>query len=295
MAQSRQDIDVGRRQRGGILSAVSRIRPHKHPKTTTVIFLWMFGLFSMFLSPPLVRITSEMRQNYETKMDAVMTVDAKLVHATDVYDRARAHANNAKVWFWRFRPEHKMVVRDRQVHESAARLEVEKLLASRDDKVAEAKSQLGIWSEAGVEEGRSLFWGSYKQGKVFAQRQTLWDAMFSLFSSRESDALARIIELLLIACFNFTTGMISALFVFIFRLPSFIASFKPGWISGTFYFFSAFVGGASVIATVLALMYGGSFGFIYAVAGPRLARIDAQQRQAGRVGYRRDSGHSHYD
>lgn len=57
--------------------------------------------------------------------------------------------------------------------------------------MSDAKAELGVWTNAGVSEGRELFWRSYGQGKVFAQRQSFYDIIFSLLSNRDSDAFGR--------------------------------------------------------------------------------------------------------
>jgi len=47
-----------------------------------------------------------------------------------------------------------------------------------------------------VEEGRELFWESYQSGKVFAQRQSFWDAFFVILDSRDRDWLGMLLSLL---------------------------------------------------------------------------------------------------
>lgn len=44
--------------------------------------------------------------------------------------------------------------------------------------IADAKSNVGIFSSFGVEEARDMFWRRFSDGKNFAKRQTMWDAMF---------------------------------------------------------------------------------------------------------------------
>lgn len=44
--------------------------------------------------------------------------------------------------------------------------------------IADAKSNVGIFSSFGVEEARDIFWRRFSDGKKFAKRQTMWDAMF---------------------------------------------------------------------------------------------------------------------
>ena len=53
--------------------------------------------------------------------------------------------------------------------------------------------------------------------QLFAQRQTFWDLIFTLFDSHNSNVVALIIRWILIFAANFTAGMISALFFFAFR------------------------------------------------------------------------------
>ncbi|CAD7699611.1 unnamed protein product [Ostreobium quekettii] len=214
-------------------------------------------------------------------MEVVQNAEARLASAYAKYAEARAHVQAAQVWFWRFRPEHRKVVRELQVPEASARAEVERLRSEKASKLASAKAELGIWSEAGLSEGRQLFWDSYGRGKLFAQRQSLWDAIYSLLLSRESDALGRILNLVVIVCINFTTGMLMSLLFFVFALPSLIASFRPDVISGVVFFALAVIGAASVIVSFLGLMYGGSVTFVYAMAGPRLRRLEARRRHRG--------------
>lgn len=65
-----------------------------------------------------------------------------------------------QVWFWRFRPEHREVVRGLQAKEAVKRRAVKQLFAERDRLLSHAKAQLGLWSDAGLEESRQLFWSA---------------------------------------------------------------------------------------------------------------------------------------
>lgn len=51
-------------------------------------------------------------------------------------------------------------------------------------------------AEAGVAEGRELFWESYAAGKLFAQRRTFWDSLWIILGSRERDWLSMLLNLL---------------------------------------------------------------------------------------------------
>ena len=59
--------------------------------------------------------------------------------------------------------------------------------------IKDAKSELGVWTEAGVEESRQMFWESYTRGKLFAQRRTWYNMLEALFfgDERNADALYR--------------------------------------------------------------------------------------------------------
>ncbi len=63
-----------------------------------------------------------------------------------------------QVWFWRFRAPHNAIVRDRLAKQSNAQAVVTKLNKQRAAIMSEAKSQLGLWSDAGIEEARGSFW-----------------------------------------------------------------------------------------------------------------------------------------
>lgn len=44
--------------------AVSDYRPHRYPRTTGILALWLFGLFAVLLAPAPVKITPEKLDRY---------------------------------------------------------------------------------------------------------------------------------------------------------------------------------------------------------------------------------------
>ena len=76
----------------------------------------------------------------------------------------------SKTWFWWWNAEKKAAVRER----AAVERELYKVLRlhSRhvDSLVSEAKKELGLWSQLGLDEGRRLFWSSFESGKVHTLR-----------------------------------------------------------------------------------------------------------------------------
>jgi hypothetical protein len=82
-----------------------------------------------------------------------------------------------------------------------------------------------------VEEGRELFWSSFTSGKVFAQRQSFFDAIFTILDRRERDWLGMLLQLLFQTVLNFVTGLSVSVFVFLAQLPSLIWSYQPTLVS----------------------------------------------------------------
>ena len=228
--------------------------------------LWAFGLFCMLYSPGLVPITPEREAAYEqgmkeadTNLDDVLGAEQQLAHAW-------AEEYHSKVWFWWWRSPYREIVKEKQAERAKAEADLYKVSAERNRLVAKAKSHLGLWSIKGVQEGRDLFWHTYQKGKVFAQRQTFWDALLSLGYSRDDNLLGFIFRWLGTIAFNFTIGLLGSMFVFLWSLPSVIMSFQPSFVSGVLFFAVATVSGLSMVATYLFLIYGAAAGTAYVAA-----------------------------
>lgn len=82
-------------------------------------------------------------------------------------------------WFWRFKSAARERVHEKQAAAAVLRKEFEAIDKKAQQQYFEAKSELGLWSDAGVEEGRQLFWKAFESGKVFGRRQTFWDGLVS--------------------------------------------------------------------------------------------------------------------
>lgn len=72
---------------------------------------------------------------------------------------------------------------------------------------------------------------SFEAGKVFGRRQTLWDAIVTVIAGQERNAMGLLLKVVFSALINFTVGMVSSIFVFVFKLPWILADYKPGWVS----------------------------------------------------------------
>ena len=159
-------------------------------------------------------ITTEMQKRYDIKLEEALKVEARRHIAHEEYMRAHMHTNEAKVWFWWFKSaarcdsaHHPYVnsiflpfrkeVRERQVPEKEAYGHYRALDAQYRAAIQDAKSELGIWTVAGVGEIRHLFWESYKTGKLLAQKQTLFDILELLFyGDRDADPFLRSLHLI---------------------------------------------------------------------------------------------------
>jgi hypothetical protein len=133
------------------------------PNVRRLTLLWLIGLFCMLIAPAPVTVTNEMKTKYES-----MVIDAAHIDGYDEAFMDTINADNevakAKVWFWRFRPEHREEVYLRQAEADAAHEKLDALENAREDKMREAKAYVGLWSEYGVDEARSRFWSAFEAG-----------------------------------------------------------------------------------------------------------------------------------
>jgi len=132
-------------------------------------------------------------------------------------------------------------------------------------KLARAKSKLGVFSEYGVEEARGLFWERFGQGKGFAQRQTMWDAIFFGVGSmgRDEKLASYVLRLVLSFVFNFTIGVVGAVLVFMGGLYGLIQSFQPDAVSALAFFGLASLAAISFALTWLLGLYVATAGTVY--------------------------------
>ncbi|KAI8108977.1 hypothetical protein M9435_005394 [Picochlorum sp. BPE23] len=275
---------------GGALSIISR---HATKKRVSIGLVWLFGLFAVFFAPAPVKITEEKLANFRRSIAQAHKVEDRLAAAERSYLEADMRARRHKVWFWRFRPEYREKVKAHDPEIRDAKTRVRALQQERDAMLKEAKSNLGIWSDAGIEESRKMLWTSFDSGKVFAQRQTFWDSLFTILRARDRDWVSLLVNLLLTALVNYTVGGIMAVVTFIFSLPSFISSYATSFPSGLLFFAVASVAAASLIAAYLALLYFSGAAVIYTTA----SFVNMQQR---RLAYERQQrlrygGRPHYE
>ncbi|PSC71398.1 ATP-dependent helicase deoxyribonuclease subunit B [Micractinium conductrix] len=287
---------VRRAPSGGSLAATARSAaalPLNYPCLALTLALWVLGLFLAFAAKP-SKISDMQLAAFNAKLKQAEAVVPDLSYVEVQLVDAEVEQAQHKVWFWRFKADARAAVAAHQPAVDAAQERVQRLRDRRDQLLREAKAELGLWSEAGVEEAREQFWESYASGKLFAQRQTFWDAFFVIIGSRERDWLAMLLNLLFRTLLNFFTGMCVSVFVFLFSLPSLIWSYQAPLWSGVAFFCLAAVAAVSVIASYLGLLFGAGATATYAALSMAAAH---QQRLEG--GYaprpRLADGRAHHD
>ena len=65
---TRQDVQIIRPPNfnaRSVWQAAASFRPQRHPRITGMFFIWLFGLFAIFLSPSPVKITPEKLARYD--------------------------------------------------------------------------------------------------------------------------------------------------------------------------------------------------------------------------------------
>ncbi|KAI9986876.1 hypothetical protein PInf_025845 [Phytophthora infestans] len=260
----------------------------KSPKVRMGLVLWAVGLFFMLLAPGLRTVTPEMKSTYE-----VMVLEAANMpehhEAYAKYTEAQSHADEAKVWFWRFREPYKTMVDQRQPVADKWAAEVARTEQEREDKMKKARSFVGLWSDFGLADLRSRFWSAFEKGKIFAQQQTFYHMIMRVLSARDEDMLSMVLNWVFVAVMNFTTGLLGALFYFFFSLVNMVFSYQPDPLSATAFVVLGFIGAVSVVASYLFAIYGMVASGVY-VVGKVVVRdaLEQERRQQQLRGERQE-------
>lgn len=263
--QQQQHVVPHAAEGGGLTLAKFVGGVRAHPRLASFVVLWILLALSFVYAPAPVVVTPAMQRQFE---ETLAKVPMRQIHAATLErDEAADYVGEAKVWFWRFRPEYASEVERRQPELDRAQARLDKLLAEKDAIMLEARQVVGIWSEYGIEEARDKFWANMQAGKDVAKRATMWDMMFSAFSMRRDESLASfLLGLVVKLVFNLTFGLIIMLIAFLFSLGSFVWSFGPGFVNGTLFFTVAALGASAVVFGIITLLFGGLGGGLYVIA-----------------------------
>mmetsp|Transcript_77087 Transcript_77087/g.195666 ORF Transcript_77087/g.195666 Transcript_77087/m.195666 type:complete len:303 (-) Transcript_77087:51-959(-) len=153
-----------------------------------------------------------------------------------------------------------------------ARVEVARARARRDQALAEARREVGIWSTFGVQDVRRSFWAAVQSGKDFAARCTMYDAIF-MSMGRDETFTTMAIKLVLQYVINLTMGLVGAFFYFVYNVYTLVMSYGATVLSGFAFFLLTLVAGVAMISSYLGMIYG-------VVAGGGMLMLQHAVRQA---------------
>ncbi|KAK9834999.1 hypothetical protein WJX81_003264 [Elliptochloris bilobata] len=140
--------------------------------------------------------------------------------------QAQAELDAERTWFWFLDAERRRAVKKKKEVERSARARVRELERRRERLLSDAKASLGLWSAAGVDEGRQLFWRSFEAGK----------------------------------------GLCVSVFAFLFQVPRLVAAYQANFINGALFFMMCAIASVSVVATFLVGLYAAGATAVYAAA-----------------------------
>jgi hypothetical protein len=131
---------------------------------------YIFGILFILLIGSGTKLSVDQSRRY----DAIMsTVDIHAEYqASSNYAEAMHVYRSTKGWF---SCDH--VCQRHKAHMEKQKAILDDVRREGYARMSDAKSVAGIFSEVGVGEVKESFWQYFSQGKSYAKRQTMWDAM----------------------------------------------------------------------------------------------------------------------
>ena len=238
---------------GGTL--LFRTAAHVVKRNPIKVSLYFVGLLICFFFSGL-QVSDENIRKYES---LVMEIDEKsLFNAEDVMHKSYHDYSRRRGWFWSCDTDCK----NYKSKYEKSKTEYEKMRLNSERQLANAKSNLGIFSVYGVNEVRELFWRRFNAGKRFATNQSKWDLLFIGFRAmgRDESFVEYIIQIVINMLMNFTVGIAGAVISFVYYLWGVISTFQPGPLVGGAFFLLASISAISFAMSWLVCLY-------FAVAG----------------------------
>jgi hypothetical protein len=245
---------------GDVISATKRI-VRNHPRKVATVVLWILGIFCMFFAPAPMKITPEMQERYQEKMDKIIDMSGDLLHLNKELDKLGAELYGAKRFGWWFRSKDRETVNEIKSRMAPYEKELKELNDKRYSLESSARNELGLWSEAGIQETRDTFWNTWRRGKRHAQVSILWDLVWELFrSDNYEDSVNFLFRIIYIVVSNAVLFMITSTMVFMFSVISVIRSFQPSLLSGLLFYLVALLAAFSTISALVTLVVGSGVG-----------------------------------
>mmetsp|Transcript_6072 Transcript_6072/g.7456 ORF Transcript_6072/g.7456 Transcript_6072/m.7456 type:complete len:300 (+) Transcript_6072:69-968(+) len=243
---------------------------------------YIVGLLVLLLVGSGTKLTLDQQRQYNHIMS---TIDLQAeFEASNAYAIADQNYRATKGWF----------TCDSLCQRNKDRMEYQKQIlddirAEGHARMSDAKAVAGLFSEVGIGEVKDSFWNYFSQGKQFAKRQSMWDAMFigMRHMGRDESTMEYVLKVLMQVLINFTMGLFMALGIFIFGLWKIINDYQPNPITAVLFFVLGVCGAFAFVTTYLMGIFGATAGGIYGVVklaenNQRQARL---QQQRGGGGY----------
>jgi len=254
------------------------------PKKVAGLGLYVLGIFLCCFFVPNVP-SPEALERYDSYMDKANAVPG-FVEAERDYNVAQMNLEEEEVWFWYWREPSKWIVPELRAVVRDKHKVLQKLVDQRKSHVLDAKRSVGPFSTFAVAEARTMFWDRVERGKLFARRQSFWDALFMLMDSRSEDNVAGFfLKWFMTFLLNFTIGLVTSLITFVFMVYNVVFSYSPDPLSGFLFYSGCCLAALAMVATYIIGLYGAAATAVYAGAGmlANTARIQAAQRANGHV------------
>mmetsp|Transcript_10224 Transcript_10224/g.29133 ORF Transcript_10224/g.29133 Transcript_10224/m.29133 type:complete len:293 (-) Transcript_10224:4066-4944(-) len=239
---------------------------------------YLLGILVILLVGSGTKLTLDQRRQYNHIMS---TIDLQVEYdASQEFWNANQAYRASKGWFT---CDGLCQRNKRRMEDAKYRLDV--IRQEGEARMSDAKSVAGLFSEVGVGEVQDSFWSYFNNGKQFAKRQSMWDAMFMGIRSmgRDENFMEYAMRVLMNVLINFSMGLCVALIMFVIGLWSIVRSYQPNPIVAVLFFVCAACAAFSFVATYLLGMFGAAAGGVYGVlkiaeTNARGARLE-QQRQ----------------
>lgn len=222
---------------------------------------YIFGLLVLLLAGSGYKLSTSQQRDYNRMMS---TIDLNAEYeASNRYHSAYSAYYATKGWFTC----DYLCQRNKKRMDDSKRV-LDSIRAEGYNRMSDAKSIAGLFSEVGVGEVKDSFWEYFASGKRFAKRQSMWDAMFMGMRSmsRDENMAEYVFKVLIQVLLNFSMGLVMALIFFIFGLWTIIKSYQPDPFTALVFFVSTACAGFAFVSSYLFLIYGAAAGGVYGVA-----------------------------
>ena len=131
---------------------------------------YLFGILVLAMAGTGTKLTLDQQKRYNHIMGSI-DLEAEY-DASNRYARAYQAYYHSKGWFTC----DSLCQRNKQ-RSDLAKKALDEIRKEGNARMSDAKAVAGLFSEVGVGEVKDSFWSYFNQGKEFAKRQSMWDAM----------------------------------------------------------------------------------------------------------------------